>query len=198
MVTEGPAEVLARPARRARGAGSAARGGAGWAEPGAGGERRAGGRQDGAAGVCDRVCVGVPGRAGGRCGVRDGARVRGVCSSCARRCWIAWTGFLAPSGRRSGWRSGCVRGTRRIGFSSGLAVLSLFAEVAEERPLVCVVDDAQWLDRASAQALGVRGAAAVGGVGRAGVGDARARRSARGIAEARASRVCVMVMRARC
>ena len=39
-------------------------------------------------------------------------------------------------------------------FLVGLATLTLFAEVAEQQPLVCIVDDAQWLDDASAQILG--------------------------------------------
>ena len=38
-------------------------------------------------------------------------------------------------------------------FLVGLALLSLLSDVAEERPLLGVVDDAQWLDQASAQAL---------------------------------------------
>ena len=38
-------------------------------------------------------------------------------------------------------------------FFVGLATLSLLAAVSEQQPLVCLVDDAQWLDQASAQIL---------------------------------------------
>ena len=38
-------------------------------------------------------------------------------------------------------------------FLIGLAMLSLFSDAAEQQPLVLLVDDLQWLDRASAQAL---------------------------------------------
>jgi hypothetical protein len=50
---------------------------------------------------------------------------------------------------------GLVDGGAPDHFLVALAVLSLLAGEAEERPLACVIDDAQWLDRASRQALAI-------------------------------------------
>ena len=48
---------------------------------------------------------------------------------------------------------GLGAGTAPDRFMVSLAVLGLLSAAAEDRPLVCLIDDAQWLDRASAQAL---------------------------------------------
>jgi hypothetical protein len=48
---------------------------------------------------------------------------------------------------------GLSAGSAPSPFIVGLAVLGLLSEAAEAEPLLCVIDDAQWLDRASARAL---------------------------------------------
>jgi DNA-binding CsgD family transcriptional regulator len=59
-----------------------------------------------------------------------------------------------PQGEALAVAFGLREGDAPDRFLVGLAVLSLLSDVAEEYPLVCLVDDAQWLDRASAQVLG--------------------------------------------
>jgi AAA ATPase domain len=48
---------------------------------------------------------------------------------------------------------GLSEGSAPDRFLVGLATLTLFADVAEHQPLVCIVEDAQWLDQASEQTL---------------------------------------------
>ncbi|HEY4463454.1 MAG TPA: AAA family ATPase, partial [Streptosporangiaceae bacterium] len=61
-----------------------------------------------------------------------------------------------PAPQRDALRTafGLSAGSPPDPFLVGLAALGLVSEVAAKRPLVCVVDDEQWLDRASVHALG--------------------------------------------
>jgi len=61
---------------------------------------------------------------------------------------------LPPPRREAlGTALGLTSGVAPDRFLVGLAVLGLLSEAADERPLVCLVDDVQWLDRTSVQAL---------------------------------------------
>ena len=62
-------------------------------------------------------------------------------------------GLPDPQRAALGVAFGLETGAAPDRFLVGLAVLGLLSGVAGRQPLLCVVDDAQWLDRASAQAL---------------------------------------------
>ena len=67
---------------------------------------------------------------------------------------LARVGGLPPPQRDAlGTAFGLSDGAPPDRFLVGLAVLTLLADVAEEQPLICLIDDAQWLDRVSAQTL---------------------------------------------
>ena len=59
----------------------------------------------------------------------------------------------APQRGALGTAFGLSLGAPPDRFLVGLAVLTLLSDAAEERPLACLIDDAQWLDRSSAQVL---------------------------------------------
>ena len=59
----------------------------------------------------------------------------------------------APQREAAGVAFGTASGRSPDRFLVGLAVLGLRSEASEQAPVLCVIDDAQWLDRASAQVL---------------------------------------------
>ncbi|MFD8499083.1 AAA family ATPase [Amycolatopsis sp. NPDC059657] len=62
-------------------------------------------------------------------------------------------GLPGPQRTALGTAFGLTDGATPNRFLVGLAVLTLLAEVADDQPLMCLVDDAQWLDQMSAQIL---------------------------------------------
>jgi hypothetical protein len=73
-------------------------------------------------------------------------------TSCCGRCWTAWSGCPARRPTRLRGAFGLVD-TEVNRFLVEVGVLTLLSELAAEQPVLCLVDEAQRLDSASADAL---------------------------------------------
>ena len=100
------------------------------------------------------VGVGPDRRAGGRASSPRWSWPSPACTSCARRCSTGSNGCRRRSATRFEIVFGLsARAPRRIGSSSALPCSACCPRRPSERPLLCVVDDAQWLDQTSALTL---------------------------------------------
>ena len=97
---------------------------------------------------------GLPSGPRSRRRIRDGTRLRRHCTSCVIPLLDRLDHLPAPQRDALSIAFGMSAGQAPDRLVIGLAVLSLFSDVAADRPLVCLIDDLQWLDNASAQVFG--------------------------------------------
>lgn len=108
-------------------------------------------REDRPAPVLDRLRNRYHRFAGSRGAIRDGAGFASLHQLCGPML-DQLERLPAPQSQALEIAFGERAGPPPDRFLVGLAVLSLFSERAEEGPLLCIVDDAQWVDQESAPA----------------------------------------------
>ena len=79
------------------------------------------------------------------------------CMTFADRCSRIWDASVEPQRAALSVALGLASGEPPESFLVALATLNLLAQAAEGRPLLCIVDDVQWLDQATAAVLGFVG-----------------------------------------